>query len=66
MRIEDGALGVEPGLVGEADLRVEADGQLWLEIVSKKRNPVLAVLTGRLKTRGDRSLLRKFSACFPR
>jgi Fe-S-cluster-containing hydrogenase component 2 len=66
VRIDDGALEVEPGLVGEADLRVEADGQLWLEIVSKKRNPVLAVLTGRLKTRGDRSLLRKFSACFPR
>jgi putative sterol carrier protein len=57
---------VEHGLVGEPDVRVQADGKVWLEIVEKRRSPVLAVLTGRLKTRGDRALLSRFAACFPR
>lgn len=66
VRIEDGALSVADGLSGEADVRVAADGAVWLEIVTKRRSPVLAVLTGRLKVRGDRSLLGRFAACFPR
>lgn len=66
VRIDDGTLAVEDGLVGEPDVRVQADGAVWLEIVAKKRSPVLAVLTGRLKARGDRSLLARFAACFPR
>jgi putative sterol carrier protein len=45
---------------------VQADGKVWLEIVEKRRSPVMAVLTGRLKTRGDRALLSRFAACFPR
>lgn len=66
VRIDDGTLAVEDGLVGEPDVRVRADGAVWLEIVTKKRSPVLSVLTGRLKVQGDRSLLPRFSACFPR
>jgi epoxyqueuosine reductase QueG len=66
VRIDDGTLEVEDGLVGEADVRVRAAGDVWLEIVTKKRSPVLAVLTGRLSVQGDRSLLTRFSACFPR
>lgn len=66
VRIDDGTLEVESGLVGEPDLHVRADGELWIDIVTKKRNPVMAVLTGRLKTRGDRALLTRFAACFPR
>jgi epoxyqueuosine reductase QueG len=66
VRIDDGTLAVEDGLVGEPDMRVRAEGKIWLEIVTKKRSPVLAVLTGRLKAQGDRSLLGRFAACFPR
>lgn len=66
VRIDDGALVVEDGLVGEPDLVVSADGKVWLEIVEKRRSPTLAVLTGRLRTRGDRALLTRFAACFPR
>ena len=66
VRIDDGVLEVEDGLVGEADVRIRASGQDWLDIVTKKRSPVFAVLTGRLQVRGDRSLLTRFSACFPR
>jgi epoxyqueuosine reductase QueG/putative sterol carrier protein len=66
VRIDHGSLDVEPGLVGEPDVLVCAAGDVWLDIVSKKRSPVLAALTGRLKVRGDRALLGRFGACFPR
>ncbi len=65
MRIDDGTLVVEDGLTGEPDLVVRVDGRLWIDIVTKRRSPVFAVLTRRLKTTGDRSLLDRFAACFP-
>jgi epoxyqueuosine reductase QueG/putative sterol carrier protein len=66
VRIDDGTLAVESGLVGDADIVVSAEGSVWLDIVTKRRSPVLAVLTRRLRVRGDRSLLARFAACFPR
>jgi putative sterol carrier protein len=64
--IDDGALHVAHELEGEADVHVRCEGRVWLEIVEKRRSPVLAVLTGRLRVRGDRALLSKLAACFPR
>lgn len=67
VRIDDGALEVEEGaLVGQPDVLVRADGALWIDIVTKRRSPVVAVLMGRLKIKGDRALLDRFAACFPR
>jgi Fe-S-cluster-containing hydrogenase component 2 len=66
VRIADGTLEVSAGLLGEADVRVDAPGRVWLDIVAKRRSPVVAVLTRKLKLRGDRSLLDRFAACFPR
>ncbi len=66
VRINDGRLEVLDGLVGHADVSVLADGGLWVDIVNKRRNPVAAVLRGRLKIRGRRALLDRFAACFPR
>ena len=58
---------MQPGvLAGSPDLVVRADGQLWLDIVSGRRNPVCAVLRRRLRITGDRRLLDRFAACFPR
>lgn len=67
VRINDGTLEVEEGvLAGEPDVVVRADGALWIDIVTKRRSPVFAAITGRLKIRGDRTLLGRFAACFPR
>jgi epoxyqueuosine reductase QueG len=67
VRIDDGSLEVDEGaLTGEADLTVRSDGALWVDIVTKRRSPVFAVLTRRLQIEGDRSLLDRFAACFPR
>ncbi len=45
VRIDDGTLEVEDRLSGTPDLVVRADGRLWIDIVTKRRNPVFAVLT---------------------
>ncbi|MFT3773079.1 MAG: SCP2 sterol-binding domain-containing protein [Minicystis sp.] len=66
VRIDDGKITVTPGLVGEADLAVSCDGRTWLEILEKKRSPLVAAMTRRLVLRGDRSLLARFAQCFPR
>ena len=67
VRIDDGALEVEEGvLAGTPDVSVHTDGALWLDIVTKRKSPVFAVVMGRLRIRGDRSLLDRFAACFPR
>jgi ferredoxin len=64
--VDDGQLRVEPGLHGAFDVRVRARGDVWLAIATKRRSAVFAVLTGALKISGDRSLLDRFAACFPR
>jgi epoxyqueuosine reductase QueG len=67
VRIDNGSLAVDEGvLVGEPDVLVRADGALWIDIVNERRSPFIAVLTGRLKIKGDRALLDRFAACFPR
>jgi NAD-dependent dihydropyrimidine dehydrogenase PreA subunit len=66
VRISDGRLEVEDGLVGEPDVHVVTTADTWLGVVSKRRSPVLAVLLGRLRVRGDRALLDKLASCFPR
>jgi hypothetical protein len=67
VRIDDGHLHVTPGeLIGTADLLVRVDARLWLAIVSGRRSPVWALLRRRLRITGDRRLLTRFAACFPR
>jgi putative sterol carrier protein len=67
VRIDDGALEVEEGvLVGQPDLLVRTDGALWIDIVTQRKSPVVAVLLGRLNLIGQRALLGRFAACFPR
>lgn len=66
VRVADGTLTVQDGLIGEPDVSVTAAESVWLDIVSKRRSPVVAVLLRRLRVRGERALLDKFAACFPR
>ncbi len=66
VHVDDGTLRVEHGLVGGFDVRVRARSDVWLAIAQKRRSAVFAVLTGALKIDGDRSLLDRFAACFPR
>jgi epoxyqueuosine reductase QueG len=66
MRIDDGTLTVSDGLEGEPDVVVSGDGRVWAEVASKQRSAVWAVLTRKLRVKGNRALLDRFAACFPR
>lgn len=67
VHIDGGKLEViEDELVGNPDVSVRAETSLWFDVVSKRRSAVFAVLTGRLRIGGQRALLDRFAACFPR
>jgi epoxyqueuosine reductase QueG len=61
VQIDDGALQIHDGLVGSADVEVSGSGQVWLEVPTKQRSPVWAVLSRRLRVRGPRALLGRFA-----
>jgi hypothetical protein len=56
---------VHEGLVGQPDLVVKADSKTWIGFLRKERNIVLAMLTRKIRIKGDIRLLLKFSKCFP-
>ena len=50
-------------LVGQPDLLVQADRATWIGFMRKQRNLLLALLTGRIRLRGNPRLLL-FARCF--
>ncbi len=67
VRIDDGTLAITPEqLVGSPDVVVRTSASLWLDIVNGRKSPVAAVLLRRLRIEGNRQLLDRFKACFPR
>lgn len=63
--IANQACEVHDGLVGQPDLAVKADSKTWIGFLRKERNIVWAILTGKIRIKGDIHLLLKFSKCFP-
>ncbi|MEM8862626.1 MAG: SCP2 sterol-binding domain-containing protein [Chloroflexota bacterium] len=62
--IKDKKLTVEEGLVGTADIEIQIDGSDWVDLLNKRLNLVWAVLSRKLKIKGDRALLFRFQECF--
>ena len=56
---------VHEGLAGQPDLVVKADSKIWIGFLRKERNIVLAILTRKIRIKGDIRLLLKFAKCFP-
>ncbi len=63
--IRDRAIAVHDGHVGEAQVRVTADGDTWLGVVAGERSLVWALLRRRIRVRGSFRLLAAFAKCFP-
>ncbi|HZI31319.1 MAG TPA: SCP2 sterol-binding domain-containing protein, partial [Candidatus Binatia bacterium] len=63
--IRDGKITVENKLLGEANLKVTADSETWLGFLAKEKNLLWALLTGRIRLRGNPKWLRAFKRCFP-
>lgn len=58
--IQDGKLEVCEGPAQNADLKITIDAETWLKIVNEEITPVIPVLTGKLKLKGNFLLLLKF------
>lgn len=56
---------VKEGLEGVADLIMKADSQTWLKFLAKEKNIVSALLTRKIKVKGNPKLLLEFGKCFP-
>ncbi|HEV3445193.1 MAG TPA: SCP2 sterol-binding domain-containing protein [Gemmataceae bacterium] len=64
--IRDGALQVQDGHQGEADLLVTADSETWLGFLAKERSLLWALLRRKIRIqKGSPRLLLAFGKCFP-
>jgi hypothetical protein len=66
VKIAGGELTVADGLIGEPRLQVTVDSRLWIRLANRELSPlatVWAVLTRKLKVRGQLRRLREFQAC---
>ncbi len=63
--IRAGTIQVEPGLKGACKIHVTADTETWLGFLAKEKNLLWALLTRRIKLRGNPKWLLAFGKCFP-
>ncbi len=64
--IEEKKLKVLPGHVGKADVAIKVDSSTWINMLNGRIQTIWAVLTGKLKVKGNIRLLQAFQRCFPR
>jgi epoxyqueuosine reductase QueG len=63
--IHNRTIKVDDGLIGKADLTISADAKTWVGFLRQEKNLVWALLTRKLRLKGDPRLLVKFGKCFP-
>ena len=63
--IKEGKLRVQPGLTGEPNLRMTADAATWLGFLAQEKSLLWALLTRRIRLKGNPKWLRAFGKCFP-
>lgn len=63
--LSQGRLRVVPGLEGDPDVTVIADGPTWVAIASGVKGILPAILTRKLRLRGSKKAFRTFMRCFP-
>lgn len=63
--IRSGTITVESGLKGRPNVHVTADGDTWLGFLAKEKNLFWALLTRKIRIKGNPKWLQAFSRCFP-
>ncbi len=61
--IADGTLTVQREITGRADLRVRADAATWVGMLNEEVSLIKALVSGRIKLKGNPSHLKKFKEC---
>lgn len=64
VRLNSGAPTVESGAAADASCTIVAKAQHFEEILSGKRNPMTAFMTGKLKVRGDMAAATQLKEIF--
>jgi NAD-dependent dihydropyrimidine dehydrogenase PreA subunit len=65
LTIRDGKLTVQNNLVGKPDIKIIADSETWLGFLAGERNLLWALLTRRIRLRGNPKWLLALKRCFP-
>lgn len=63
--IRAGTITVESGLKGEPTIHVTADSATWLGFLAREKSLLWALLTRRIRLRGNPKWLLAFGRCFP-
>lgn len=63
--IHEGTITVTPELSGQPNLRIVADTATWLGFLAKEKSLLWALLTRRIRLRGNPKWLLAFGRCFP-
>lgn len=63
--IGDQTIRVAEGHVGRRDLQLTADASTWLGVLAREKSLVWALVTRKIRLRGDPRLLLRFGKCFP-
>ncbi|MCC3244792.1 SCP2 sterol-binding domain-containing protein [Methylocystis sp. WRRC1] len=63
--IADRKIRVEDGLIGAPQLTVTADAETWIRFLRKEARLPWALLTRKIRLKGDPRLLPAFGRCFP-
>lgn len=64
--IKEKTLQVLEGHVEKAGVSITVDSQTWLSMLSGAKRPLSAIMSRKLRVKGDIRLLRAFNRCFPR
>src|SRR5262245_44624663 len=63
--IKNRAFEIREGLIGKPDLQVTADAKTWLGFLAREKNLVIALLSRKIRLKGNPRLLLAFGKCFP-
>jgi ferredoxin len=63
--IRSGRIAVDQGLKGQPNIHVIADAETWLGFLAKERNLLWALITRKIRIKGNPKWLLSFSRCFP-
>ncbi|MCI0428469.1 MAG: FAD-binding oxidoreductase, partial [Nitrospiraceae bacterium] len=63
--IKNRTLEIKEGLTGKPDMQITADAKTWLGFLAKERNLLLALITRKIRFKGNPRLLLAFGKCFP-
>ena len=65
IEIRNRGLCIKDGLMGKGDVRVTADSRTWLGFIAKEKGLIPALLTRKIRLKGNPRLLLAFGKCFP-